>query len=81
MLDLIFGPLQQLVAAILGTAVVLGGIWLNTFRAKRKARKEGQEEADELARRLDHENAAAIRDRARVVKRVQSDDDTRGVRD
>jgi protein-arginine kinase activator protein McsA len=77
MLDLILGPAQQALAWIIGGAAVFLGVVLNTLRVKRKARLEGQEQAAEQARRLDHENAAAIRDRARAVKRVQPGDDLR----
>lgn len=61
------------IAAIIGLA-------LAAVRIRSTARRQGKEEAEEAARRLDHENAAAIRNRARNAKRVQPEDDTRGWR-
>lgn len=63
------------VTGIVAFALVMGR-WL------KKSRQAGEDEANEAARRLDHENAAAIRTRARNVKRVQPKrDDKRGFRD
>ena len=62
------------VAGVAALALVIG-------RMLKRARQAGESDAQEMARRLDHENAAAIRDRARNSKRVQPKNDTRGFRD
>ena len=63
------------VTAVLAFAVVIG-------RQLKRAREAGEDSANEAARRLDHENAAAIRKRAadRSV-RPKNKPDTRGYRD
>jgi excinuclease UvrABC nuclease subunit len=72
------GLIEIIGGAVAGAFVLLIGL----ARMRKKAHKQGREEAEETARRLDHENAAAIRDRARTVKRVQPKaSDTRGFRD
>lgn len=51
-------------------------------RIAKTAERQGREQAEEIARRLDHENAAAIRDRTRAARSVQpKPNDTRGYRD
>jgi hypothetical protein len=68
----------------IGTVIAgLFAFLLYIARVRKNATTKGQTEAEETARRLDHENAAAIRDRARDAKRVRinRDDDTRGFRD
>jgi uncharacterized membrane protein affecting hemolysin expression len=69
--------------AFLGALVPLfAALIFNNKRIAKNAKREGQEQAEEIARRLDHENAAAIRDRARAARSVQPKaDDTRGYRD
>ena len=62
------------VAGVAALALVIG-------RMLKRARQAGESDAQETARRLDHENAAAIRDRARNPKRVQPKNDRRGFRD
>jgi Flp pilus assembly protein TadB len=70
-------------------AILVGGAFVvflaalaGIKRNERKAEERGKELAEEAARRLDHENAAAIRDRARAARSVQpKDKDTRGYRD
>ena len=62
------------VAGIAALALVIG-------RMLKRARQAGTEDAQEAARRLDHENAAAIRKRAADPKRLRQTDDTRGFRD
>jgi len=73
--------LMDTLFAIGAGIVAILGWWANNRRIARNAKQEGREEAEQTARRLDHENAAAIRDRARNTKRVQPKNDKRGFRD
>jgi uncharacterized membrane protein affecting hemolysin expression len=69
--------------AILGALVPLFvALIFNSKRTAKNAERQGRAEAEEIARRLDHENAAATRDRARAARSVQpKTDDTRGYRE
>jgi hypothetical protein len=73
--------LTDTLMAIGAVIVAVLGWWANNRRIARNAKQEGREEAEQTARRLDHENAAAIRKRAAAPKRVQSTTDKRGFRD
>ena len=78
LLGVLWGPLGGVLAALAGAL----GLWVKTRLDVRKARNEGRTKAEELARRLDHENAADIRNRARDARsRVRKDGDARGYRD
>lgn len=73
--------LTDTLMAIGALVAALGAWWANNQRIARNAKKQGRDEAEEHARRLDHENATSIRDRARDARRMQPKDDRRGFRD
>jgi protein-arginine kinase activator protein McsA len=74
--------MRRALAAAGAFLVLLLAALSRILKMKREAHAAGAEQAEETARRLDHENAAAVRDRARAARRVQPNpSDTRGFRD
>lgn len=73
--------ISETLIAIGAGVLAMFGWWWNNRRIAKNSKAEGIAEAEERSRRLDHENAAAIRDRARAARNVRKGDDTRGYRD